>query len=97
MLFMVSGYPDGFPFEASDTRCFSPEIVFAGKPVGLGLGQDHEPPYGRREGIITYVIQCAMESDSPLGVKIRITMNEEHTPPPLLSIPYIIDGLCLLG
>ena len=27
-------------------------MVFFGMPVGLGLGRDHEPHYGRREGMV---------------------------------------------
>ena len=30
----------------------TPEMVFFGMPVGLGLGRDHEPHYGRREGMV---------------------------------------------
>ena len=45
VFFVVSGCPDGFPLEASKAPVsFSPEMVFfQGKPVGLGLGRDHEP------------------------------------------------------
>ena len=31
--------------------CFI-EMVLFGMPVGLGLGRDHEPHYGRREGMV---------------------------------------------
>ena len=27
-------------------------MVLFGMPVGLGLGRDHEPHYGRREGMV---------------------------------------------
>ena len=27
-------------------------MAFFGMPVGLGLGRDHEPHYGRREGMV---------------------------------------------
>ena len=35
----------------SPTPCFI-EMVLFGMPVGLGLGRDHEPHYGRREGMV---------------------------------------------
>ena len=30
----------------------TPEMVFFGMPVGLGLGRDYEPHYERREGMV---------------------------------------------
>ena len=30
----------------------TPAMVLFGMPVGLGLGRDHEPHFGRREGMV---------------------------------------------
>ena len=48
---MSVGVPRDFSLEASKTAK-TPEMVFFGMSVGLGLGRDHEPHYGRREGMV---------------------------------------------
>ena len=52
-MFLVSvGVPRDFSLEASKAFIESTRNGVFGMPVGLGLGRDHEPHYGRREGMV---------------------------------------------
>ena len=56
----VSGCPNGLSLKASKAPVISTRNgVFQGKPVGLGLGRDHEPHYGR-----PFTVRSAVESGS---------------------------------